>query len=85
MLYKHIRSPAGIRPKSEANVNNPKLQFYSSRCSSFRTTIMPRSNETEWWVNAVYETIMKIPYGRVTTYKHIAELLETRKCYIRMS
>ncbi|PKK50064.1 hypothetical protein CI102_4746 [Trichoderma harzianum] len=38
---------------------------------------MPRSNETEWWVNAVYETIMKIPYGRVTTYKHIAELLET--------
>lgn len=85
MLYKHIRSPAGIRPESGANVNTPKLQVYSSRYISFTTTTMPRSNETEWWVNAVYETIMKIPYGRVTTYKHIAELLETRKCSIRMS
>ncbi|KAJ5901192.1 hypothetical protein N7504_007185 [Penicillium tannophilum] len=38
---------------------------------------MPRSDETEWWVNEVYEVIKKIPRGRITTYKHIAKLLET--------
>jgi methylated-DNA-protein-cysteine methyltransferase-like protein len=40
---------------------------------------MVRSDETEWWINAVYEAIKEIPFGRVTTYKHIAELLGTRK------
>lgn len=43
---------------------------------------MPRSEENEWWVNAVYEVIKKIPEGRVTTYKHIAKLLDTRMCLL---
>ncbi|KIX92772.1 uncharacterized protein Z520_11435 [Fonsecaea multimorphosa CBS 102226] len=38
---------------------------------------MTRSEETEWWINAVYEAIQQIPPGRVTTYKHIASLLGT--------
>ncbi|PYH49766.1 MGMT family protein [Aspergillus saccharolyticus JOP 1030-1] len=36
---------------------------------------MPRSDEAEWWINAVYEAIQEIPYGRVTSYGHIALLL----------
>ncbi|ODM19668.1 hypothetical protein SI65_04653 [Aspergillus cristatus] len=33
---------------------------------------MPRSDEAEWWTNAVYETVQLIPAGTVTTYGHIA-------------
>ena len=38
---------------------------------------MPReqSDEAQWWFNAVYEAIQQVPYGRVTSYKHIAVLL----------
>ncbi|RAH41534.1 MGMT family protein [Aspergillus brunneoviolaceus CBS 621.78] len=36
---------------------------------------MPRSDEAEWWINAVYEAIQEIPRGRVTSYGHIACLL----------
>lgn len=40
---------------------------------------MPRTDEAEWWINAVYETAQLIPHGRVTTYGHIASLLGQRK------
>ncbi|KAJ5594683.1 uncharacterized protein N7459_000891 [Penicillium hispanicum] len=36
---------------------------------------MPRSEEAEWWANAVYAAIQEVPYGKVTSYGHIALLL----------
>ncbi|RAK94889.1 MGMT family protein [Aspergillus ibericus CBS 121593] len=36
---------------------------------------MPRTDEAEWFINAVYAAIQEIPYGRVTSYGHIALLL----------
>ncbi|KAJ5691866.1 hypothetical protein N7462_001289 [Penicillium macrosclerotiorum] len=36
---------------------------------------MPRSEEAEWWANAVYSAIQEIPPGKVTSYGHIALLL----------
>ncbi|KAJ5301567.1 hypothetical protein PENANT_c002G09078 [Penicillium antarcticum] len=36
---------------------------------------MPRSEEAEWWANAVYEAIQEVPQGKVTSYGHIARLL----------
>ncbi|KAG6997563.1 hypothetical protein G7Y79_00040g077280 [Physcia stellaris] len=36
---------------------------------------MTRSDEAEWWFNAVYEAVQQVPYGRVTSYGHIARLL----------
>lgn len=39
---------------------------------------MPRSEEAEWWANAVYEAIQEVPRGRVTSYGHIARLLGER-------
>lgn len=39
---------------------------------------MPRTEEVEWWYAAVYSAVQQIPYGRVTTYGHIAELLGHR-------
>ncbi|KAK2737817.1 hypothetical protein FQN57_007375 [Myotisia sp. PD_48] len=38
---------------------------------------MPRADEVEWWFNAVYGAIQQIPHGKVTTYGHIARLLDT--------
>lgn len=39
---------------------------------------MPRSEEAEWWINAVHETVQLIPAGTVTTYGHIALFLGER-------
>ena len=39
---------------------------------------MPRSEEAEWWANAVYEAIQEVPQGKVTSYGHIARLLGER-------
>ncbi|KAL2005130.1 hypothetical protein VTN00DRAFT_2980 [Thermoascus crustaceus] len=36
---------------------------------------MPRTDEVEWWFNAVYEAVQEIPHGKVTSYGHIARLL----------
>ncbi|KAL9041337.1 MAG: hypothetical protein Q9214_004147 [Letrouitia sp. 1 TL-2023] len=36
---------------------------------------MARSDEAQWWFNAVYEAVQEIPYGQVTSYGHIARLL----------
>ncbi|KAL1854523.1 Alkyltransferase-like protein 1 [Paecilomyces lecythidis] len=36
---------------------------------------MPRSDEAEWWFNAVYAAVQEIPRGKVTSYGHIARLL----------
>ncbi|OXV08387.1 hypothetical protein Egran_03849 [Elaphomyces granulatus] len=36
---------------------------------------MTRTDEAEWWFNAVYEAVQEIPHSRVTTYGHIARLL----------
>lgn len=37
---------------------------------------MPRTDEAEAWYDAVYRCIQLIPLGRVTTYGHIAYLLD---------
>ena len=34
-----------------------------------------QSEEAAWWFSAVYEAIQQIPYGKCTSYKHIAVLL----------
>lgn len=39
---------------------------------------MPRSEEAEWWTNAVYAAVQEIPYGKVTFYGNIARLLDER-------
>ncbi|KAI9872273.1 MAG: hypothetical protein M1823_008217, partial [Watsoniomyces obsoletus] len=38
---------------------------------------MPReqSDEAAWWFDAVYRAVQQIPPGRVTSYRHVAELL----------
>ena len=38
---------------------------------------MPReqTDEASWWFDAVYRAIQQVPYGRVTSYGHIAVLL----------
>ncbi|OJJ76973.1 hypothetical protein ASPBRDRAFT_111822 [Aspergillus brasiliensis CBS 101740] len=36
---------------------------------------MPRTDEAEHFINAVYAAVQEIPRGRVTTYGHIATLL----------
>lgn len=40
---------------------------------------MARSDEAQWWFNAVYEAVQEIPYGQVTSYGHIARLLGRRE------
>ncbi|KAI9700678.1 MAG: hypothetical protein M1836_002047 [Candelina mexicana] len=41
---------------------------------------MARSDEAEWWFSAVYEAVQEIPYGKVTSYGHIARLLGRPEC-----
>ncbi|OLN92094.1 Alkyltransferase-like protein 1 [Colletotrichum chlorophyti] len=38
---------------------------------------MPRSDEAEAFFYAVYMAVQEIPYGKVTTYGHIAKLIGT--------
>ncbi|KAF5001800.1 hypothetical protein FGRMN_775 [Fusarium graminum] len=38
---------------------------------------MPRSDEAEAFFHAVYSAVQEIPYGKVTTYGHIAMLVGT--------
>jgi alkylated DNA nucleotide flippase Atl1 len=40
---------------------------------------MPRSEEAEAFCWGVYAAVQEIPYGRVTTYGHIAALIGTRE------
>ena len=40
---------------------------------------MARSDEAEWWFNAVYEAVQEIPRGKVSSYGHIARLLGRRE------
>ena len=46
---------------------------------------MPRSEEAEWWFNAVYKVVQEIPQGKVTSYGHIARLLGRRESPIQDS
>ena len=39
---------------------------------------MPRTDEADHFINAVYSAVQEIPRGRVTTYGHIATLLGYR-------
>lgn len=36
---------------------------------------MPQTDEAAWWFDAVYRAVQQIPYGKCTTYGHIALLL----------
>ncbi|KAK1569615.1 6-O-methylguanine DNA methyltransferase [Colletotrichum navitas] len=38
---------------------------------------MPRTEEAEAFFHAVYAAVQEIPFGRVTTYGHIAKLIGT--------
>ena len=35
---------------------------------------MVRSEEAQWWFDAVYKAVQEVPYGYVTSYQKIAEL-----------
>jgi len=39
----------------------------------------PRSDEAAAWFATVYRAIQEIPYGRVTSYGHIARLVGYRE------
>ena len=39
---------------------------------------MPRSDEAAAFFHAVYSAVQEIPYGKVTSYGHIAKLVGTR-------
>lgn len=39
---------------------------------------MPRSDEATAFFLAVYRAVQEIPYGKVTSYGHIARLIGTR-------
>jgi len=36
---------------------------------------MPQTDEAAEWFSAVYEAVQQIPYGKCTSYGHIAALL----------
>ncbi|KAI1781263.1 DNA binding methylated-DNA--cysteine S-methyltransferase [Hypoxylon cercidicola] len=38
---------------------------------------MARSDEAEFFSSAVYDAVQQIPYGKVTSYGHIAKLIGT--------
>ena len=40
---------------------------------------MPQSDEAAMWYSVVYKAIQEIPYGKVTSYGHIAALVGYRK------
>lgn len=40
---------------------------------------MARSEEAAAWTYAVYNAVREVPYGKVTSYGHIARLLGKRK------
>lgn len=42
---------------------------------------MARSDEAQAFFHAVYSAAQQIPYGKVTTYAHIAYLVGTRTYY----
>ena len=44
--------------------------------------IMPRTDEAEAFFYAVYSAIQEIPYGKVTSYGHIARLIGTREHFL---
>jgi len=51
---------------------------------------MARSEEAAAWTYAVYNAVREVPYGKVTSYGHIARLLGKRKyscssCYHYLS
>ncbi|TVY83813.1 Alkyltransferase-like protein [Lachnellula suecica] len=46
---------------------------------------MARTDEAEAFFHAVYSAIQEIPYGKVTSYGHIAALIGTRVCLKHLS
>lgn len=40
---------------------------------------MPRTEEAAMWYSVVYKAIQQIPYGKVTSYGHIANLVGYRE------
>ena len=53
------------------------------RTKHVKTTLkMPRSDEAAMWYAAVYSSVQEIPYGKVTSYGHIASMLGYRECDI---
>ncbi|MBE7179970.1 MAG: MGMT family protein [Terriglobus roseus] len=43
----------------------------------------PKTDEAKAWYGAVYAAVQQIPYGKVTSYAHIAYLVGHRKSGIR--
>jgi len=40
---------------------------------------MPRTDEATAFFHAVYAAVQEIPFGKVTSYGHIAKLIGTRE------
>ena len=46
---------------------------------------MPQTDEAAAWFGAVYNAVQEVPYGKVTSYGHIARLLGKRKSSYKYS
>lgn len=56
------------------------LQVLTTFISSILSILMaPRSEEAAAWFASVYRAIQEIPYGKVTSYGHIARLVGYRE------
>ena len=64
-----------ISPFSTQLISPPRLKVY---VTSITHEMAPRSDEAEWFFNAVYSAIQEVPRGKVTSYAHIARLLGKR-------
>jgi methylated-DNA-protein-cysteine methyltransferase related protein len=60
-----------VRPK----ISKPKAQVEKHSELRSELTVMPRTEEAQWWYDAVYSTVQLIPAGQCTSYGHIALLL----------
>ena len=57
------------------------LQLLDQTCQDSSLN-MPRSDEAAMWYAAVYSAVQEIPYGKVTSYGHIASMLGYRECIV---
>ena len=53
--------------------------FTTTRIHETALAKMPQSEEAAMWFSAVYQAVQEVPYGKVTSYGHIAILLGYRE------
>jgi methylated-DNA-protein-cysteine methyltransferase related protein len=69
-----------IEPTQTCAQKGIDCHIHLATCETYNTerikfAIMPRTEEAQWWYDAVYSTVQLIPPGQCTSYGHIAVLL----------